>query len=284
MRVDPRVDYAFKKLLGSPENTDLLLDFLNSVLKLDAPITSVVVRNPFNEREFEQDKLSVVDVKATDATGFRFQVEIQLMVHPALAARVLYTWARVYVEQLGAGDDYEALRPTFAIWLLDDVLLRESPAHHHRFRVHDPQAGVDLSEQLSIHLIELPKWTPDVPPSEPESRWLYFFRNAGQLDSLPPALDDPTMRKAMGVLKEISEQERDQVRYRIRADALSLRTTLENARLRAETRAVEAEEALATSQDQLADAETRLADQGEALARAEAELARLRAQLGETPG
>jgi hypothetical protein len=31
-RVNPRVDFAFKKLFGSEENKDLLIDLINSVI------------------------------------------------------------------------------------------------------------------------------------------------------------------------------------------------------------------------------------------------------------
>ncbi|MCB9746718.1 MAG: PD-(D/E)XK nuclease family transposase, partial [Alphaproteobacteria bacterium] len=34
VRIDPKVDFVFKKLFASPENVDLLIDFLNSVLCL----------------------------------------------------------------------------------------------------------------------------------------------------------------------------------------------------------------------------------------------------------
>ncbi|MCB9793933.1 MAG: Rpn family recombination-promoting nuclease/putative transposase [Alphaproteobacteria bacterium] len=273
IRIDPRVDYAFKKLLGAPENVDLLLDFLNSVLAPDEPFTAVELLNPFNEREYDADKLSVVDLKAVDAKGGRFQVEIQLQVHPALDARMVYTLARVHVEQLGDGQPYEVLQPTIAIWLLDDVLLRDSPAHHHAFTLHDPARDVTLNEHLGLHLIELPKWRGELEALTPEARWIYFFRNAGGWDELPPSLGDPTMRKAMGVLKSISERERDLARYRGRMDQLSVQRTWEGAIERLEAEVKAKDEALQAKDEALQ-------AKDEALQEALAELERLRAERG----
>ena len=63
--IDPKVDCVFKALLGAESNRALLIHFLNSVLAraLPGPITEVTILNPYNEREFSDDKLSVVALK-----------------------------------------------------------------------------------------------------------------------------------------------------------------------------------------------------------------------------
>ena len=92
---------------------------------LPAPIRQADILNPYNEREFLDDKLSIVDVKARDGQGRLYQIEIQLLGYPELPARIFYTWADLYSAQLGSGQDYAALRPTYAIWLLAEDLLRD---------------------------------------------------------------------------------------------------------------------------------------------------------------
>lgn len=53
---------------------------------LPAPIRQADILNPDNEREFPDDQLSIVDVKARDERGRLYQVEIQLLSHPDLPA------------------------------------------------------------------------------------------------------------------------------------------------------------------------------------------------------
>ena len=67
-RIDPKIDCVFKALLGSEENRNLLIHFLNAILTSDltVPITGAEILNPYNDKEFLDDKLSVVDVKAKD--------------------------------------------------------------------------------------------------------------------------------------------------------------------------------------------------------------------------
>ncbi len=50
--IDPKVDYAFKRLFGVPQNRDLLIDLLHAILR-PAPgehITEIEILNPFNEK------------------------------------------------------------------------------------------------------------------------------------------------------------------------------------------------------------------------------------------
>ncbi len=100
--IDPKIDCVFKALLGAESNRALLIHFLNAILAsaLDAPITWVDILNPYNEKEFLNDKLSIVDVKARDQRDRLHQIEIQLLTHRDLLARILYTWADLYRSQL----------------------------------------------------------------------------------------------------------------------------------------------------------------------------------------
>ncbi|MBM4074028.1 MAG: hypothetical protein FJ267_00085 [Planctomycetes bacterium] len=62
-------DMVFKKTFGTPENTICLISLLNSILTLKSPIVEVTIENPYNLQDFENDKLSILDVKAKDKMG-----------------------------------------------------------------------------------------------------------------------------------------------------------------------------------------------------------------------
>jgi len=100
--IDPKVDCVFKALLGAESNRDLLIHFLNAVLGADLPraITVVEIQNPYNAKEFLDDKLTVVDVKARDAAGQQYPVEVQLLNHRDLPVRILYGWVDLYSAQI----------------------------------------------------------------------------------------------------------------------------------------------------------------------------------------
>jgi hypothetical protein len=110
--IDPKIDCVFKALLGAEDNRNLLVHFLNAILgpELPRPIAQVEILNPYNECEFLADKLSIVDVKARDDQARLYQVEIQLLTHRDLPARILYTWTDLYSQQLQSGQGSEKER------------------------------------------------------------------------------------------------------------------------------------------------------------------------------
>ena len=218
--IDPKVDCVFKALLGTERNQALLIHFLNAILgeALPAPVTETAILNPYNEREFLDDKLSIVDVKARDDAGNQYQIEIQLLDHPDLSARILYGWADLYSAQLQSGDDYGALQPTYAIWLLGEALLREVPGYAHAFRMRDGQGRVFV-DHGGIWLLELSKFDVDGVETE-QQRWLKFFNEGKDLndEALPAWMQTGEMKQAMSTLKAFSEKERAYHAYQARQD------------------------------------------------------------------
>ncbi|MFM8330998.1 MAG: Rpn family recombination-promoting nuclease/putative transposase [Candidatus Methylumidiphilus sp.] len=221
-RIDPKIDCVFKALLGSVENRNLLVHFLNAVLAADlaAPITFVEILNPYNDREFIDDKLSVVDVKASDSAGRIYQVEVQLLAYRHLRQRIIYNWCDLYSGQLQSGESHSRLKPVYSIWLLAENLLPELPGYAHAYTLRD-RLGRVLGEAGGIWLLELQKFAADLIETD-EQRWLKFFKDGEKLDdaALPDWMNTPEMRQAMSTLRQFSEKERDYHAYQARQNFL----------------------------------------------------------------
>ena len=289
--IDPKVDCVFKALLGRPDNSNLLIHFLNALLadQLEAPIREVVIENPFNGKEFLTDKLSIVDVKARDERSRRFQIEIQLAVFIHLPSRMLYNWADLYRQQLGQGDGYSQLQPAWSIWLLDEALFAKSRGDRdylHTFRMQD-KSGRVLSDHCHITTVELSKFANETVHDDRE-RWLKFFVEGERLDdrTLPLWMQTKEMTQAMNTLTEFSDKQHRYHAYQARLDYLrqqrSIEEELEEARRarEAERRAREAERQAKEVERQAKEAERQakeaLIEEKEA---ALAEVERLRALL-----
>ena len=139
-RIDPKVDYAFKKLFGSEGSAPVLLNLLNAVLKPTAHqhIVSLEIINPFNDKETPDDKLSIVDVKARDQLGRLYNIEMQMQSSPVYPQRVLYYWAVLYGQQLRDGQDYPLLQPTISISMVNGVLFPQVADYHLDFQLRSP--------------------------------------------------------------------------------------------------------------------------------------------------
>jgi predicted transposase/invertase (TIGR01784 family) len=228
--IDPKVDYAFKRLFGSPANLALLIDLLNAVLALPfgKRVRVVTLRNPFSKKTYAEEKLSVLDVKASDESGRQHHLEMQLVVAWEFAKRFLFYWAQHHAGQLREGDYYQTLCATYSVAFLNGPLF-EDDHYHHTFRAWDARHGTELCKDLEMHTIELPKFNLTAEQcSTPLERWCYFLKHGETLDdeNLPSSLDVPPIRQALEVLRMLSQDELERERYldRLKAqrDAASL--------------------------------------------------------------
>jgi len=219
--IDPKVDYAFKLVFGNPKHTAVTIHFLNAVLDFPEPITAVTILNPIRDREHAEDKLAILDILAADGQGRRYNVEMQTTLPADLAKRLTYYNCLNFVEQLKAGETYDRLRPAISICVLNRVMYATAPEYHLSFRLRcDQQPQLTLNDDLTYHLLELPKFDPtdNNVRRGPLEKWLYFLKNAAQLEAeeLAERLTDDEFREAAGVLKMISETPEEREFYESR--------------------------------------------------------------------
>ena len=237
-KIKPTVDCVFKAILGTVENKPLLINFLNAVLGLiqDQAIKDVHILNPYNEKEFKDDKLSIIDIKATDEAGNYHQIEVQISVYRWIAERMLFNWATIYHSQLTSGQDYTQLKPTTSIWLLEDKLFSpkkdavdqgESNYLHLDFKPYDVNARLYLSNHLDIHVLQLPFFKKDQSIQDDKDRWLYFFKEGENLeiDKLPENLKTKEIIKAMETLNHFSNDQKAYLLYQDRLEATRVAST-----------------------------------------------------------
>ena len=216
--IDPTVDFAFKKLLGSPEHSRVTLHFLNAVLGGSLQILDVTILNPFLAKDFDQDKLSVLDVLARDEHGQQLNIEMQMSLPAGMSQRLTYYTSSLYVDQLTEGEDYPTLRPAINICVLDALMFPRLPELHLDFRLRDRIHGATLTDDLQIHTIELPKYArPDKNEKiiDGIEKWAYFLRFAptSTVAEIVARLGDEEFIEAAGVLEMIAKTPNERRAY-----------------------------------------------------------------------
>jgi predicted transposase/invertase (TIGR01784 family) len=212
------VDFAFKKIFGSPENSAALIGLLNAILALDHPITEVTILNPFSYQEFQTAKLVVLDVKAQDSTGRLFNIEMQILIHPSLLPRMVYYASEMYTDQLGEGDDYTRLNTTISICLLTGSLFPDSDQAHHRFQMMDEQSGRKLDRAIEVHTVELQKFGYDettISRASLLAQWSWLILNAHNYtaEELRRMFPDLAFQTAIRCLETISSKTEDKAMH-----------------------------------------------------------------------
>ena len=206
--LNPRVDFAFKKLFGSEENKDILISFINAVVSKDDQVVDVSLLNPYNNKEHQSDRLSILDIKATDEKGRQYNIEMQITDQVHYNQRALYYWSRLYTSQLQEGDAFSELKKTISINVLNFDYFDEETAYHNVFKVLHAQSHKSYFEDLELHFIELHKFDEDVSHIKTTlDRWAKFLKKAHHYDkaTFPDELRaEPAIEKAFFSLNTLS--------------------------------------------------------------------------------
>ncbi len=225
-RINPRVDFAFKKLFGSEENKDLLLALLNAILSENERIAEVILSNPYNLADYRAGKMSILDIKARDELGRWFNVEMQIGEDLNFDKRSIYYWAKLVTGQLSEGMMFKELKKTYSINILDFNFIPDVDEFHNLYKIINVNTGKDdkLHDIFELHYIELRKFTKQYHELVTAlDRWSAFLTRAHELESanLPEELaHDNEIIKAIRVVDRMFDEEERQM-YEIRMQALA---------------------------------------------------------------
>jgi predicted transposase/invertase (TIGR01784 family) len=207
---DPKTDFVFKRIFGAEARKPLLIALLNHLLELDGERRILDVQHLSGDQHVDvpELKLSIVDVKCTDATGRRFVVEMQVLKVEGFEKRVVYNASKAYVMQLRNADGHPALCDVvgvticnFNLWPERDALGGYKVPMLSRWRMQEHHSGERGLSQIQYVFLELPKYAAADAPETLIDKWAYFFREAKNLSVVPSALSEGPFRDALEVAR-----------------------------------------------------------------------------------
>lgn len=203
--INPKTDFAFKKIFGSKQSKDILISFLNAILYQSRPIIEdLEILDPYQAPRIKGIKDSYLDVKATIVGNKTVIIEMQVLNVLGFEKRVLYNAAKAFSIQLNVGDDYTLLNPVIALTITDFEMFSESPKVISRYKLKEQDELTDYSEDIELVFVELPKFNKPLKELETiTDKWLYFLRCASQLEEVPSSLESiPAINHAFSVAKQ----------------------------------------------------------------------------------
>ena len=245
-KINPRVGLAFKKIFGTEGNKDLLISLINSIVGEEDQVVDITLLNPYNQKNFKNDKLSILDIKAEGSDGKKFNIEIQITDEADYDKRALYYWAKLYGDQLKESEDYSKLEKVIGIHILNFTSIPKSEKYHNAFSITEKETGLHYFKQLELHTIELKKFTDQLGKEFEDigskiqtslDLWSAFLTRNDLLSTakISQALDDAPIKKAIEVLnvmnftKEEREAYEDHLKW-LRIEANSLKKAEEKGR------------------------------------------------------
>ena len=220
--LNPKIDFVFKKIFGSEEHPEILISFLNAVLKPKKPIVSVEIKNSDLEKEYIEDKFSRLDVKALTSNKEIINIEIQLKNEYNMIQRSLYYRSKLYEEQLSEGDRYDKLSRTVCINILDFKYLKND-RFHNGYRLKEIETNEELTDLQEIHFIEIPKLKRFESTEEIVDLlegWVEFLRDPESEVIRKLEMSNKEIREAKDELYRLSRNSKERELYYLREKSL----------------------------------------------------------------
>ena len=218
--LNPKIDFVFKKIFGSEEHPDVLISFLNAVLKQKNKIVEVEIKNSDIEKAYIEDKFSRLDVKAKTNNKEIINIEIQLKNEYNMIQRSLYYWSKLYEEQLNEGDRYDKLSRTVCINILDFKYLKND-RFHNGYRLKEIETNEELTDLQEIHFIEIPKLKKLSTEEEVMLEgWVEFLRDPESEVVRKLEMTTREIREAKDELYRLSRNEKERELYFLREKSL----------------------------------------------------------------
>ena len=197
--VNPYTDFGFKLLFGTPMNKDLLIGFLNALLRDEAEITDVTYLNAEQLGRAEGDRKAVFDVYCENVKGERFIVEMQKARQKFFKDRSVFYSTFPIREQAKAGDwDYE-LKSVYTVGILNFVFDEDKDDeeyYHHEVKLMDVERKEVFYDKLTFIYLEMPKFRKDITEAGTMfEKWMFVLKNLATLLDRPAALQERVFKR-----------------------------------------------------------------------------------------
>jgi predicted transposase/invertase (TIGR01784 family) len=214
--LSPKSDIIFKLLFGDERSVELLTDFLKAVLRLPAEeYDEVTIVDPHLLREYNNDKLGILDVKVKTKSKKTIDIEIQVLPTPELRERVVFYAAKMVTEQVDAGEDYSKIKRVISIIITDYALLSENDNYHNCYTLYDPGTGSEFTDLIEINTLELTK-LPEAEDGTNLWAWMKFLSATNKEELHMIAENYPQVQHAVGRLMELSADKRTKLLFESR--------------------------------------------------------------------
>ena len=219
--LSPMIDVVFQALFGEVGCEEITKNFIEAIL--DKNIEDVdLSQNIVLRRETAKDKMGVLDVLVKVDEKEFCNVEMQLVEQDKLLERILYYWAKIYTRNIKTGEDYNNLKKTIEVLIVNFEIkdLKELGYHSKWKIIEEKERKLMLTNDLEIHIIELPKMKLEEGEESELIKWLKFLRDPESREVKKYMSENKEMKKASEKLKVISEDEKMQRIAELRQKAI----------------------------------------------------------------
>ena len=259
--IDPRIDYAFKLIFGTPGNEDLLLRLVQAILP-EKHIASVELTAQEQVGLRPDARRSAIDVKCKTDEGSDLIIEMQIREQEDFNDRMVFYSSFPIINRLQRGDnDSYKLTPLYVIGITD-FIIPGIPANDemiNRYSIRNVlDNGIALTDSVNYVTVELPKLTKTLPEVKGTAEWiLYTIKHIGAMKAMPKEYRGSYLEKffelsKFAIMDELTQEEY-LARFMFETDQKSFLRTAHNKGFAEGKAEGQTEERLQTAQRMLKD-------------------------------
>lgn len=198
--INPFTDYGFKKLFGEIPNKDLLLDFLNELLKEEqGQIIDLTYLKSEHLSDTEVDRKAIFDIYCENEKGEKFIVELQKAKQNFFKDRTVFYATFPIREQAKRAEWNFELKAVYTIAILDFVF-EEDKSEKQKFRYDVKLTDIETKkvfyDKLTFIYLEMPKFNKTIDELETRfDKWLFVLKNLNRLNRVPDKLKEKIFDK-----------------------------------------------------------------------------------------
>ena len=217
--LDPKNDFAFKRVFGSEKNKDILIQFLNDILdhQYIGQIKDITFLPTIQEPAVAASKQSIVDVLCQDQHGVQYIVEMQVTATTDFDKRVQYYATKAYSRQLLKGEDYQKLRNVIFLAITNFTMFPDDPSIKSDHIIFNSQTYAHKLKGLHFTFIELTKFTKKLEElTSIREKWYYYLKHAPETteEAYSELVEgSPALQRAYDELEKASWSQEELYKY-----------------------------------------------------------------------
>jgi len=183
--INPFTDYGFKKIFGQEISKDLLIEFLNDLLKGERVITDLTFLNNEQLPEWEDARALIYDIHCITDTGEKIIVEMQNKSQAYFKERALFYLSHAVVRQGQKGNWAFDIKAVYGVFFMN-FLLKDNVKFRTDVVLADRDTGEAFNDKMRQIFLALPMFDKEEDECENDfERWIYILKNMETLKRMP---------------------------------------------------------------------------------------------------
>lgn len=181
----PTNDIIFSHLFGQEKNKEFTKELLENILK--KPIKEIELdKNTVIKKEHMELKGSILDIKCLLNNNTWCNIEMQIADQGNIEKRILYYWSKIYSSQLKERENYQELKKTIAVVIVDFEIEKTKEIKEYITGwqiIENKYRKEKYTEDLEIYIVEIPKFRKqtNIDIEDKLTQWMLFidYKNKG---------------------------------------------------------------------------------------------------------